>query len=139
MASPVMANSEPELYASFPYFLVDDVFKSAEYYRDVLGFTFEQFWGEPPAFVMVNRDAITIMMRQPAEPGDSVIRPNSATEQYTFDAYIRVREVDALYAELKERGAKLLYEPCDQPHDCREFEIEDLNGYRLCFGQDLLV
>ena len=134
-----MANDKPELYASFPYFLVNDVFKSAEYYRDVLGFTFEQFWGEPPAFVMVNRDGITIMMRQPAKPGESVIRPNRALEKYTFDAYIRVRNVDALYKELKASGANILYEPCDQPHDCREFEIEDLNGYGICFGQDLLL
>jgi hypothetical protein len=26
-----------------PYFLVDDVFATAEFYRDVLGFTFDEF------------------------------------------------------------------------------------------------
>lgn len=131
--------ADPQLLEAHPYLLVDDVYRTAEYYRDVLGFEFEQFWGEPPRFVMVKRGGILIMLRAPAEPGgDSVVRPNHRRVQYSFDVYARVREVDALYAELRERGAQLLYEPCDQPHDCREFEVEDLNGYRICFGQDLL-
>jgi hypothetical protein len=26
---------------------------------------------------------------------------------------------------------------CDQPYGCRDFDVEDRNGYRLCFGQDI--
>ena len=126
------------LLAINPYFLVDDVYKSAEHYRDVLGFQFQQFWGEPPAFVMVYRDGVQIMLRQPATTGESVVRPNRQRVQHALDAYVHVRDVDALYAELRESGAELLGEPVDQPHDCREFEVQDLNGYVLCFGQDLL-
>lgn len=58
-------SEKAKLGAINPYFLVDDVYKAAEYYRDVLGFHFDQFWGEPPAFVMVRRDGIQIMLRQP--------------------------------------------------------------------------
>ena len=130
---------QSQLLMAHPYFLVDDVHRSAEYYRDVLGFAFEQFWGDPPAFVMVRRDGITIMMRQPATPGPSVVRPNRSVAEHTLDAYIHVRDVDELYREFEGKGAKLLGEPYDQPHDCREFELEDLNGYVLCFGQDLLA
>lgn len=36
-----------------PYFLVDDVFATAEFYRDVLGFTFDGFFGDPPSFNIV--------------------------------------------------------------------------------------
>ena len=39
-----------------PYFLVDDVFTTAEFYRDVLGFTFDEFFGDPPSFTIVKRD-----------------------------------------------------------------------------------
>ncbi|MEO2169831.1 MAG: VOC family protein [bacterium] len=135
-----MPQTGARLVAINPYFLVDDVHQSAEYYREVLGFSFDQFWGEPPAFVMVKRDAIMIMLREPAAPdGTSVVQPNSPRLKHAFDAYLRVSEVDALYAEFSRKGAKLLYEPCDRPHDCREFEVEDCNGYRLCFGQDLLA
>jgi uncharacterized glyoxalase superfamily protein PhnB len=130
----------PQCLVTTPYFLVDDVYASAEYYRDVLGFHFEQFWGEPPRFVMVLRDHVRIMLRAPEHSGgEPIARPNRARMPHSLDAYIRVRDVDALYAELGERGAKRLFEPHDQPHDCREFEVEDLNGYILCFGQDLLA
>ena len=122
-----------------PYFLVDDVQASAEYYRDVMGFDFEKLWGDPPAFVMVRRDHIQIMLRQRATAAEPVARPNKARLPDSFDAYEYVRDVDALHEEYKERGAKILYEPCDQPHQCREFEVEDMNGYVLCFGQDLAL
>jgi len=132
--------TDRQLLAINPYFLVEDVHRSAEYYRDVLGFSFDQFWGDPPAFVMVRRDGVQIMLREPADerrPG--VARPNKGVLRHSFDAYVYVRDVDRLHDELRARGARILYPPCDQPHDCREFEVEDLNGYVLCFGQDLLA
>lgn len=122
-----------------PYFLVDDVHASAEYYRDVLGFAFDKFWGDPPAFVMVRRDGLQIMLRQRAGAGDPIARPNKERLPDSFDAYVYVNDVDALHREYVERGAKILYDPCDQPHQCREFEVADSNGYVLCFGQDLLA
>jgi catechol 2,3-dioxygenase-like lactoylglutathione lyase family enzyme len=45
---------------SHPIFLVKDVVKAAEYYRDVLGFRFDRYWGEPPCFCTVWRDAVEI-------------------------------------------------------------------------------
>ena len=138
-AMPAQSHPTPQLLRINPYFLVDDVFASAEYYRDVLGFSFEQFWGEPPSFVMVRRDQIQIMLRQPVGEADGIARPNRSRIQHSFDAYVYVADVDALYAEFQERGAKLLCEPYDLPHDCREFEIEDSNRYVICFGQDLLA
>ena len=131
-------NVETQLLQINPYFLVDDVFSSAEHYRDVYGFRFDQFWGEPPRFAMVRRDAVQIMLRQSEEETPSVMRPNRQAMNHSFDAYIYVQDVDALYQELNGKGAKLLCEPYTQPHDCREFESEDINGYILCFGQDLL-
>ena len=121
------------------YFLVDDVQASAAQYRNAMGFDFEKFWGDPPAFVMVRRDHIQIMLRQRATSAEAVARPNKARLPDSFDAYVYVRDVDALHEEYRERGAKILYEPYDQPHQCREFEVEDMNGYVLCFGQDLLA
>lgn len=133
------STSGSRLQSAAPFLLVPDVFSTAEYYRDALGFEFEQFWGEPPRFVMVRRDGITIMLRSHADLGADVARPNHARVPHSFDAYVWVEDVDALHAELAQRGARVLYPPCDQPHDCREFEIEDPNGYRICFGQDLLA
>ena len=33
-----------------PYFIVDDVVETANFYRDKLGFSYERFWGDPPRF-----------------------------------------------------------------------------------------
>lgn len=53
--------SDRERWFIAPYFFVPDVVATANYYRDTLGFSYERFWGEPPAFCMVQRGGIVIM------------------------------------------------------------------------------
>ena len=55
-------------------FVVDDVVKSAEYYRDVLGFSFNRYWGEPPCFVMLERDGVQFFLSGNGTKGH--VRPN---------------------------------------------------------------
>jgi hypothetical protein len=43
---------------------VDDVVATANYYRDRLGFRYERFWGDPPAFCTVTRAGVVIMLNQ---------------------------------------------------------------------------
>lgn len=120
-----------------PYFIVDDVVTTANYYRDKLGFSYERFWGEPPCFCMVKRSGIVIMLAQFEKTG--VMRPNRTVdpEGSAWDAYIWIEDADALNAEFKAKGVKIARDICDQPYGCRDFDLEDCNGYRLCFGQDL--
>ena len=117
-----------------PYFIVDDVIATVNFYRDRLGFSYERFWGEPPCFAMVNRSGITIMLSQLEKSG--LMRPNSVAdpEKSAWDAYIWVDDADALYEEFKGKGVKITREICDQPYHCRDFDIQDCNGYTLCFG-----
>jgi predicted enzyme related to lactoylglutathione lyase len=133
------AASPPEAtrWSIAPYFIVDDVVATAEFYRDVLGFGYERFWGDPPAFCMVRRRGVIIMLAQFERPGG--MRPNRLAHPQgdAWDAYIWVDDADALHAEFAARGATIVRAPCDQPYGCRDFEVEDCNGYRLCFGQDL--
>src|SRR6516164_7686929 len=56
-----------------PYFIVDDVVATANYYRDKLGFQYERFWGEPPCFCMVHRNGVVIMLKQLEKKG--LMRP----------------------------------------------------------------
>jgi predicted enzyme related to lactoylglutathione lyase len=118
-----------------PLFLVDDVVSTANFYRDKLGFAYERFWGEPPCFCMVRRRGITIMLNQIDK---AVMRPNRVTDPHgeVWDAYVWVDDADELYAELQSKGVKITRRICDQPYGCRDFDIEDCNGYRVCFGQD---
>ena len=119
-----------------PDFIVDDVVATANYYRDQLGFTYERFWGEPPCFCMVHRAGVVIMLSQLSRAG--VMRPNRLAipeADECWDAYIWVDDVDALFAEFTAKGVKITRPICDQPYGCRDFDVEDCNGYRLCFGQ----
>jgi predicted enzyme related to lactoylglutathione lyase len=116
-----------------PLFLVDDVVASANFYRDKLGFHYDRFWGEPPCFCMVGRGGLTIMLSQTA---GATMRPNRVADPngQCWDAYIWVDNADDLYAEFKAKGVKIARDLCDKEYGCRDFDIEDLNGYRICFG-----
>jgi uncharacterized glyoxalase superfamily protein PhnB len=120
-----------------PYFVVDDVVAAADHYRDRLGFEYERFWGDPPRFCMVHRSGIVIMLSQLETTG--AVRPNRLVdpERGAWDAYVWVDDADALHAELKSRGAQIVRDLCDQIYGCRDFEVDDGNGYRLCFGHDI--
>jgi predicted enzyme related to lactoylglutathione lyase len=124
-------------WAIAPYFNVDDVVTTANYYRDMLGFHYERFWGAPPSFCMVSRGGIVIMLSQICQPG--VARPNRLAdpEGEAWDAYIWIDDADALNAEFKSKGVKITRAICDQPYGCRDFDVEDCNGYRLCFGHNI--
>jgi predicted enzyme related to lactoylglutathione lyase len=120
-----------------PYFVVDDVVKTASFYRDTLGFQYERLWGEPPRFCMVYRRGVVIMLSQLEQPGGT--KPNRLVdpEGSAWDAYVWVDDADGLHAEYRAKGAKIVRQLCDQDYGCRDFEVEDCNGYRLCFGHDL--
>jgi predicted enzyme related to lactoylglutathione lyase len=118
-----------------PYFIVDDVVATANFYRDRLGFRYERFFGEPPSFCMLHRNGAIIMLSQ--LPVGGAMRPNHlATPEAddAWDAYLWVDNADALHREFRDRGVAITRDLCDQPYGCRDFDVEDCNGYRLCFG-----
>jgi len=124
----------PKIRGIAPYFFVDDVKTSADWYRDKLGFGYERLWGEPPVFAMPRRDGIVVMLKE----NKGAARPNHKAdpEDDSWDAYLWVEAVDALHEEFKAKAVKIRRPPCDQIYGCRDFEIQDCNGYILCFGQD---
>jgi predicted enzyme related to lactoylglutathione lyase len=137
--TPDSSPSRRPRWSLAPYFIVDDVVASANYYRDVLGFGYDRFWGDPASFCMVGRSGVTIMLKQFEVTG--VTRPNRVAdpEGEAWDAYIWIDDADALRAEFAAKGATIARDVCDQVYGCRDFEVEDCNGYRLCFGQDISV
>ena len=120
-----------------PYFIVDDVVATANYYRDKLGFRYERFWGEPSCFTIVQRCGVHIMLKQPENTG--AMHPNRLVdpEDSSWDAYIWVDNADALYEEFQRNGVRIVRPICDQPYGCRDFDIQDCNGYTLCFGHTI--
>ena len=120
-----------------PLFTVTDVVSTANYYRDVLGFGYDRLWGEPPGFCMVSRGGVVIMLAQICSP--AALHPNRLIDPAgeMWDAYVWVDDADALAAEFKGKGVSIPRDICDQDYGCRDFDVEDCNGYRLCFGHSL--
>lgn len=118
-----------------PVLLVKDLVGAAEYWRDKVGFSYDELYGEPPAFAMPGRDGLTVML---CKVGAGVeFKPNWHHVEKMWDAYFWVDDAEALYAELVGRGAKIDYEIYNAPHGCREFGIQDLDDHDIAFGQVL--
>ena len=124
-----------KIIGSAPILLVADVVASAEYYRDKLGFTYDRFWGEPPCFCMPHRDGHVVMLSQVEDKKHIV--PHYKVVQSMWNIYFWVDDVERIHDELKGRGATIDYDLCIQPYGCKEFGIQDLDGYDIAFGQDV--
>ena len=125
----------PALIGSAPYFVVSDLAASLDYYCDVLGFTRPQLWGEPPTFAMPDRDGFIFMLKQVKK--SSNIQPNRTRGGY-WDAYVWVRDAEALHAEFAARGAEFAYGLTIQhEYNNKEFAVYDPDGYFIAFGQGL--
>jgi uncharacterized glyoxalase superfamily protein PhnB len=114
-----------------PQFVVPNVVTAAEYYRDVLGFRIL----DPPVYAIVARDSVEIHFGR-ADSGTAA-SPNIHRREGSLDAYIWVNDLDPLYAELRERGAKIVEPPTTQVYHCYEMIVEDDFGFRLAFGMDI--
>jgi catechol 2,3-dioxygenase-like lactoylglutathione lyase family enzyme len=124
----------PRMFVSCPHFLVADVRRAAEYYRDRLGFRIiGYFFEEPPVFGMVDRDRAEIHLRRvdDGQQGSNRERLGDA-----LDCYIRVDDVDSLHAEFQDRGADITMPPTLQSYGMKEIYVRDPDGYTICFGQD---
>jgi hypothetical protein len=63
--------------------------------------------------------------------------PHWTVSDKLWNIYFWVSDVDALHAELVGRGARIDYGLGDQPHGCREFGVQDLDGHDIGFGQPI--
>ena len=128
LRSPAVAKANN--IATAAVFIVSDVTSSANWYREVLGFDVE-LTGTPPSFAIAERGGAAIMLKQ----GNELPKRNRDIEDGTWDAYIWVRYVDLLFGQLKQRDTVIISAPTKQPHGCIELEIEDPDGWRICFGE----
>lgn len=115
-----------------PVLLAPDVAEALAYYRDVLGFDVTPYELAPEDYGYALRDGLTIHLAQA-----DTCRPNSDLVGDLFDVYMWVDDVEAVHAELQERGANILHGPTERPWGMREIRVRELNGYVLGIGQPL--
>jgi len=122
-----------------PQFTVPDVVRTAQYYRDVLGFQIASYWdGEhaslatdpPPSFGIVWRDDVQVFLGR-GDDSQSAL----ATSEGGYHAYFHIDGVNALAKELRSRGADIVDGPEDRIYHQRELVVRDCNGFVLAFGE----
>jgi hypothetical protein len=124
--------SEVRFEAAVPQFTVSDIVHTAEYYRDVLGFQIAGYWGEPPVFAIVWRDKVEVFF---SRADQSEVKTGRA--RFAYDAYVRIRGVEGLAAELRTKGADIIEGPVAREYRQREVVIRDCNGLIICFGEEV--
>lgn len=124
-----MAESSPVLRVAWPQLQVLDLSRTLEYYRDKLGFETKWVWGDPPRYANVTRDGVSIHLVAAKDAG----KPNTECT----DMYIAADPVDALFVELKGRGAEFIEEIGTREYGMRDFAVVDCNGFRIAFGQEV--
>ena len=145
-----------------PMFLVDDVTKTAEWYRDVLGFEIGDYYREDhephehdehgnhiggfeheaslgePFFVIVSRDGQRLLLGKTVERGHGVMS-NHDFRQYSSDGYFWADDIEPLFAHAKAAGARFVEEPVTRFYGIREFQIKNHDGRLLTFGAPVSV
>jgi len=107
-----------------PVLRVQDLSVSIAYYVDCLAFTHDWTDGN---MASVHRERASAMLCEgdQGQPGTWL--------------WISVSDVDALWAEFKERGARLRHPPTNYPWGSRECQIIDPDGHVLRFGAEALA
>jgi uncharacterized glyoxalase superfamily protein PhnB len=136
-----------------PMFLVDDVARTAEWYRDQLGFAIGEYFrsdhgpdetsSDPheanhPAegealFVIIERDGYRLMLGRTETQGRGVVSINDFKE-FSSDAYFWVEGIEAYFRFVKRNGAEFLEELVQRPYGLAEFRVKDCDGRALTFG-----
>ena len=118
-------------YTAQPILAAEDVKATAEYYRDVLGFTIEFFYGTPPVHASIScaewtaEGARIQITHNPALPSMS-----RALSIYIFAG----PDIETRYQLYRSRGVEIVSPLALQPWGLLEFEIRDCNGYVIRFG-----
>ena len=125
----------PLLKSSACCFPVADIAATLAWYEEHLGFKGYPF---PPdelaTFGIMMRDDIEIMLQRIAnyqKPDLYDLRNGGGV----WDAYIRMKDIKEFYESVKDRVA--IMKPLERAfYGTWQFEIKDLNGYVLVFGED---
>jgi catechol 2,3-dioxygenase-like lactoylglutathione lyase family enzyme len=120
-----MVAEDSMLVGAATVFVVSDMPRSVEYYRDVLGFAVTFQYGNPTFYVCLCRDEVALHLLAA-----------SRTKRLSGNGGICVfvKDVDVVHAELAARGAKIIKPPQNYDYGMRDFDLVDLDGNQLTFG-----
>lgn len=128
----------PTLNAIAPFFIIDNLQASLDFYTSKLGFAVSYTGGGDDKhgdfYGMVERDRVMIMLKA-ITPEIHPVPNHSRHEWARWDAYIYTPDPDSLYAEYVANGVPMHRPLADTNDGLRAFEIIDNCGYVICFGR----
>lgn len=124
-------SEKAKLYGIAPQLVVPDVVKTANYYRDVLGFNIIGFVMDPPVYAMVERDGFQLHF---GKADTDSFKTNGDFRKINTDFIIWVPEIDLFYEEVKVKNAEIIEGIVTRIYGSREFVIKDCNGFRITIG-----
>lgn len=130
-------NNDITLERIYPFFIVDNLAESIDFYESKLGFQIDLLVPEnDPYFGIVSRDNVKILLKEITEYIHP--EPNHTRHEWArWDAFIYTPNPEGLYAEFQSRGLEF-HEPLEDTDDgLRAFELKDQDGYVLCFAKPL--
>ena len=115
-----------------PFIHVPDVEEAIAFFTDVLGF---EAHVRMSGYAYLHRETVGLRLVQ--NQGEDGAPPGNRRFAY----YIDVRDVDALYAELKPKLDRLprgdVHGPADKPYGQRELAVVAPDGNLIVFGQEV--
>ena len=128
-----------ELLSVTPFFIVDDLNATLDFYVQKLGFTVIHRGGDEPGkdfWAIVQRNEVMLMFKH-VSPAIHA-QPNRSRHPWArWDAYVLTFAPDMLYAEYLGNAVPIHSELANTSDGLRAFEVTDNNGYVLCFGSPL--
>ena len=120
-----------ELFVSHCVFPTPDIRRTAEYYVEKLGFRRVDYLDVKEKHICLYRDGVEFILTQ--SDGREVV-PNRELYGYGGDAYVIVRDQQALQDEYEAKGVKIVRKLHKTDYHNREFVIEDIDGRWIYFG-----
>ncbi len=108
---------------------VKDLVVEATYYKEKLGFNLDF---TAPGWEFLSFGDFKVML---GECADEMTAEESGN--HSWYAHVLVENVDAVYAEFIERGAKILSKIENKPWGIRDFSVVTPDGHRIVFGQSI--
>jgi len=122
-----MTKESPMLVGAATVFVVRDMAKSVEHYRDALGFTVTFQYGQPTFYACLCRDEVSLHLL--AAHQTKRLAGNGGI-------CVFVNDVDSIHADLVVRGAKVIKPPQNYAYGMRDFDVVDLDGNHLTFEME---
>lgn len=121
-----MSGTKPILDHSANIIPVADIQETIDWYEDNMGFSVSFTWEEPVTYAILKRDNITFHFSQ--------VERNFKLNEPHPSIYIFVTEVEKLYQEFKSKSLNVS-ELVKTDYGMTDFDLYDLNGFRITFGQ----